>query len=141
MAATQFAVVYGTVSKVIRRFVEPGSENTDDSHIALAQQHLAPGESLMAFNLSDFPTSRTRADVQPQIGAPAHSGRCAVVAAGVATATPVVNVIQADPLIDSVPGHTLVQHDTAGIGWTYLSGVFTAPVVTTVAPTSGSIIP
>jgi hypothetical protein len=141
MAATQFAVVYGTVSKVIRRIVEPDAQNTDDSHVALAQQHLAPGESLMAFNLADFPTSRTRADVQPQIGVPAHSGRCAVVAANVATATPVVNVIQADPLFDAVPGMILVQTDVAGINWTYQSGVFTAPVQVTGVPSSGSVGP
>lgn len=138
MAATQFAVVYGTVSKVIRRIIEPGPENADDSHIALAQANLAPGESLVAFNLSDFPTSRTRADVQSKIGAPAHSGRCAIVAANAVTATPVVNVIQADPLVDVIAGHLIVQTDTAGVGWTYLGGVFTAPVVGTVTPSLGS---
>jgi hypothetical protein len=121
MAATQFAVVYGTASKVIRRIIEPGPENIDDSHIAVAQRNLAPGEALMALSLSDFPTSRRRADLRPHVGPPAHSGRCALIKDGI-----VVNVIHADPEIDAVhvakTGHNLMQHDKAAIGWKHKGG-------------------
>lgn len=131
MPATQFAVVYGTASKIIRRIIEPG-QNPDDSHITLAQANLNASESLVALNLADFPNSRTRADVQSKIGVPTSSGRCAIVpgvSAALAVGQTVSSVIIADPVIDNISGSQLIQTDTASIGWTWNGATFVAPVV------------
>lgn len=46
----------------------------------------------------------------------------------------IVNVILADPAVDTVEGHTLIASDAAAIGGTYLKGVFAAPPAPSAPP-------
>lgn len=119
MAATQFAVVYGAASKVIRRIVHPD----DDNYLAKVQANLASGEAVLVLLAADNPT-KTVAALQSKIGTPTHSGICAKIDGQ----GKVVNLIKADPQVDVVPGFQLVQTDIAQIGWTYSGGIFLAPV-------------
>lgn len=62
--------------------------------------------------------------VQDVSGGTPPSGRCCVVdPSGM-----VVDVIQADPDLDAVAGHTLISSDIANVGWTVISGVLVAPL-------------
>ena len=112
MAATQFAVVYGTASKTVRRMVEG---DTDDSHIAIAQANLRPGESILILNLADFPV-RNIPTMGPalcaQLGAVSvRPIRAAAVLGGI-----VDHCCMADPAIDTATNLTLVESNGASNG-------------------------
>jgi hypothetical protein len=87
------------------------------------------GESILLVEAADIlvdgsPTEELIvAKIAEAIGRQPLSSRCAVVdPQGV-----VVNVISADPVLDVLPGFTLIQHDTAWIGWITVNGVLVDP--------------
>lgn len=43
----------------------------------------------------------------------------------------IVNAIEADPVKDQIPGHTIIQHDYADTGWSYRKGIFSKPTMAT----------
>src|SRR5207244_10255297 len=108
--ATKFGIVYGTATKIIRRFVEP-DDDADLSSIVLK-----PGEALLQLPLADHPII-TVAALQSMIGPPSHSGRCAKIAMDATGGTgTVVEIIRADPTVDPTLGpHRLVQSDLAAV--------------------------
>ena len=124
MASTQALIVYATVSQIVRRVVVPDS----DGEISNPQLFCGPGEGAVVVAqqaLIDGPSVNSVLANALSVSLQAiPTGRCAVVD-GTGT---VAAIIMADPLLDSIPQRTLVATDTAGIGWTYLAGIFTAPV-------------
>lgn len=111
---THFGVVYGTATNVIRRFIEP------DSNEELDRLVLWPGESLKKLPFDDHPVIRV-AFIQEHIGPAAHSGRCARCDAE----GRVVDIVQADPSVDpKLEGLTIIQHDRAKPGDLWSEGQF-----------------
>ena len=103
MASTKFGIVYGNVTNIIRRVIEPD----DDSY--LSSIVLKPGESLLQLDLIDHPV-RTVLSLQASVGPQRQSSRCAKID----NSGNVVDIIQADPTIDPAIGvHTIVQSDLA----------------------------
>lgn len=123
MSATMLGVVIGAVSRQVRRVVIAD----DDSHYGKIV--LLPGETLVHLPLpsvSDLHADALAPVIAAHTGvaAPAtHSTRCAVIDG----AGKVVDVIAADPAIDTMAGRQIVQTDVAGPGWTFIGGVFAAP--------------
>lgn len=120
---SKIGIVISKQSKMLRRLIIPDS-GSDFSH-----HPLAPGEQLL---IADNPGALLTPDVissivQRQTGTVPPSARCAVVVKANAVSGNVVNVIQADPAIDSVPGSTLMLHATAATGWTWSSALGLQP--------------
>lgn len=109
---TLFGFVYARNSRLIRRIIIPD----DDAYLLGVNDRLVSGERLRVLPLSYFPPDRRRVrHLQALIGPAMHSGRCCRVdEAGI-----VVAVVVADPEIDGgmFPGHRLIQHDRASVGW------------------------
>lgn len=112
--ASHVGIVYATRSKILRRVIGFDSPEQAYTH------PLHPGESLIVVDhdyidlvpgahVSDF----ARAQVERATGHAPPSGRCAVVD----SAGRVVDVVQADPDIDSIPGMRLISNDVASPGW------------------------
>jgi hypothetical protein len=120
MAATQIGIVYATGSGILRRLIVP-----DDDAELVDKHPVALGETMLVVSAK---TIKNQADVEAAvalvIGKPVPSARCAVVDA----AGTVVNVIMADPALDSVSGATLVLDQVAVLGWKLVDGALAAPV-------------
>jgi hypothetical protein len=127
MASTHFGVIYATGSAMIRRYVYPTSD------AELTSKLCGTGESIVAVSRGPYPNS---AAWQTAVN------NAVTTAAGMAPGNPaccvvdqtntVVQLIQADASIDSVPNMTLVQaYATIPIGSTYnpATGLFTSPQV------------
>lgn len=109
---TKFAVVYGEQSKIIHRIVELDPPETDQFLYGSVTDGVGPGQAIALLNLADYPILRRVVDVQPAIGVPTCSGRCALVdAAGF-----VVNTIMADPYLYSHPTLRTVWSNMLNIG-------------------------
>lgn len=125
MAATHFGIIYATQSAIIRRYVYP----TNNSELTSAL--CGPGESIVSISNGPFPNSAawlaavTNAVTTAAGKAPGNAACCVV-----DNTNTVVQIIQADANIDSVPNMTLVQaYASIPIGSSYNSGtgLFTAP--------------
>lgn len=109
---SKMGVVYATGSKLIRRVIVPDS----DRDLARSD-FLGAGESILVVPIGNpFDTSGLQKLVLDLHGLDiVPCGRCAVIDGH----GDVVNVIMADPEIDSVAGHRLVTSETADVGWRY----------------------
>lgn len=121
-------IIYGALSGIVRRVVVP-----DPGEVIDIQKHLGVGED---FTFDDLPEGRIGIDVaevmQRTKGITPLSPRCVVVDQN----NDVTRVIAADPLIDTLPGVTLVRHPMADVGWKYRGGVsFDPPVRVSTAST------
>lgn len=124
MPAANFGVVCSTASGIIRRIVYA------DTTIQLSGiANVQSGETLVLVSSGPYPNStawRTAINtaVQTATGKIPGSSRCCVIDGG----GNVVQVISADPALDSMPGMTLVLSDVANIGWTWtVGGGFVSP--------------
>jgi hypothetical protein len=104
-------IVYGEQSGIVRHIIIP------DNDAGLRNVVLQPGEAIVAVDRLKFKkgspdTNDAIAAVEEVRGKPSDDPRCVVVdAKGV-----VVDVLLADPLIDSDPKGSLVRDATAVIG-------------------------
>lgn len=134
MAATNFGVIYAVGSAQIRRYYYPQDDNQ------LATYPLLAGESMVQVARGPYAsTAAWQAAVNTAVtnaaGKPPGDPRCAVVNG----LNVVVNVINADPALDSIAGMTLVScySPLIGIGCIYNPGttLFTIPSYTIPATT------
>jgi hypothetical protein len=108
MALTKVGAFFAAKSLLLLRIYIPDS---DDSEIA--RQHVGAGESVALVPIEVFRAGGPKA-VQDFIGAPAHSGVCAVVHRHTNV---VIDRIIAEPELYSHPqGHLVIQHDGAAHG-------------------------
>lgn len=111
----KIGIVVSTASKIVRRVVVP-----DINQSEITNHPLAAGEQMVVVAA---PASATvdaiNNIVQQQTGIAPPSSRCAVVVKANAVSGNVVNVVYADPAIDTVSGATLMLHPTATTGWTW----------------------
>lgn len=131
----QYGVIYAAGSKMVRRIVVSDDPNYDYSqHVGEGEEHLV-NERLTRDGKEDISVHAARAHVKAKTGIDPPEYVCAVVdGTGL-----VVNMIAADPDIDSIPEHTLVlAYPGVGIGCTYdqASDTFIAPIVEWPAGTS-----
>lgn len=118
MAVTKFGIVYATASAQIRRYIYP---TLSDSEIS--NHPLQPGESLTTCNIGPYASSAawqtaiTNAVTAAAGKAPGDPRCCVIDGSG-----KVVEVIMADPAIDTVSGMTLVNSSVANVGWTWTAG-------------------
>ena len=121
MSKTLAAIIVGKASKIVRRIVIP---TYDDSEITNLPLHPGEQELLVSIASLSNPASIANA-VQAATGVVPPSSRCAVVVSANAITGSVANIIQADPIIDSVPGHILILSPTAAIGdsWSAAGGI------------------
>jgi hypothetical protein len=124
MTVRYFGVVYSATSGQIRRYIYWDDDASGPGNVVLL-----PGEALVEVSRGPYANS---AQWQAAINS------AVTVAAGVAPGNPrcavidssgnVVDMINADPAIDSIPGMTLVLTQTADIGWTWsAAGGFVTP--------------
>ncbi len=124
MAITHFGIVCSTVNAQIRRYVYPDT----DAQMNTAA-NVGVGETLVLCGIGPYPNTAAwfaavNAAVTTALGKAPGNPRCAVID-GTGN---VVDVIMADPTIDSVPGMMLVLDANAGPGWTWtIDGGFVAP--------------
>lgn len=122
MGQTKVGIIYATGSKLHRGVVSPA----DDAELDNPAKWCGPGESLLIVDqteVADKKLSQTNIPsidvvaslLVDKIGTPAHSGRCCVVD----KAGNVVNVIVADPAIDTLKDYTLILDENAGPGWNW----------------------
>jgi hypothetical protein len=115
MPVTQVGAIYSTASKLLQRVYIP---HADDSEIA--QQHVAPGETLLNVPIATYQTGGPSA-VQSAIGTPTFSGLCAVVD----NTNTVISVIIADPALYTDPaGNLVIPSDLARVGDTWTGTQF-----------------
>jgi hypothetical protein len=122
-------IVYSTATGRVRRVVDPQKIVTNVIAF-VAQAGAQAGESTLVYNNTGTGNlSAWQAAVNAKTLKTPTGDRYCIIDAG----NNIVGVCFADPLCgDAVPGCTLVQHDTAGPGWTYSGTTFTPPLVTAV---------
>ena len=114
MAATKIGIIFGTKNKHVRRIIKPD----DDSELLTLL--VGPGESLETVPIDTPLDHQTLSELIGTHPDP-NAARCAVVN----PSGDVVQVLMADPEIDSVDNHaglkshTLVAHPHADVGWVY----------------------
>lgn len=110
--ATLIGIVYSAKGLILRRVIQPDFDSQLDD-----PAWVQPGETMLRIPIADEVLTRGlswEGIVEAKIGQALNSPRCAVVD----PQGTVVNVICADPDLDSVPGHTLVLSLTHSIGET-----------------------
>lgn len=134
---SQVGIIYSTVNKQMRQHIFVDS----DAEWPAIQANLPAGCSIAFVPMADHlaGSDSFHQAVATAIGVPTAAQLftdplCAVID----NTNTVVDLIMADASIDSVPGMTLVNTSTAGIGWAYnpQTQVFTGPAPVTVKPTS-----
>lgn len=109
MASNVKGIIYGTQSKIVRRFVIP--DPGENVNFAL---HVGPGESVLLVPITDDTSlEAANAAVERATGVRPANPRCVIVN----PQGDVLDTIAADPLIDVHPNGQLFQHDRAGPGW------------------------
>lgn len=112
---SRIGIVVSAGSKMIRRIVVP-----DVSDAELGFHPISHGEQMLVINKpSNFDIAAVPAMVEQLTGVTPPSSRCAVVVKANAVSGSVVNIIHADPAVDSVQGCTLMLDPTAEVGWTW----------------------
>ena len=111
-------VVYGTKSGIVRRIICP-----DDDNELSTPGHLGPGESIHQLEGKWDPDEDYTPYIENLLGRIAPSSRCVIINKG----GQVINVLVADPEIDSHPDGEVVQHDTACIGWYQIENGYIVP--------------
>ncbi len=120
------AIVYGEESGIIRRFVHA-------DRIEELSGHYGKGESIIILDANEI-EKKGKPDLYSGIklvaekrGKPAEEARCLVINHD---SGEIETVIQADPILDTLPAKTLYQHADAAPGWKLDDkGEYVAPAV------------
>lgn len=110
MPVTKIGIVYGQVSKAIRKVIIPATDAELDS------MTLAVGEVMLVADKANGTDQATvKNAVQTATGVKPPNGRCAIVDGS----GNVVGIISACPTLDAISGMSLVASDAAMVGWTW----------------------
>lgn len=109
------AVIYGAQSGIIRRFVQTDEPDNLADHVGEGEALLTVDDSVLQIqeNGTAMPSLEVAAQaITAATGIVPELARCLVID----QSGDVVNVIMADPSIDSVEGHTLFQDLSGDVG-------------------------
>jgi hypothetical protein len=111
--------IYATQSLLLQRIYVPTNSDSE-----IAQQYVAPGESIISVPLATFQQGGAAA-IQALIGIPTFSGRCAVVN----SSNVVIDHVIADPALYTDPRGQVIPSDQSMVGDTWNGTVFTRPYI------------
>jgi hypothetical protein len=112
MAVTKIGILYSASQRKRRATLVPD----DDSQLSLMQRR--NGEVYIEQSVEDYRNFGPDHAVTVHAGGPPLSDRCAVVD----SQENVVAVVGADPAIDEISGHTIVQHFDPHVGDRFVNG-------------------
>lgn len=121
MARTKIVIIYGKLSKIMRRVNVPD----DDSQIGPQLAAISPGEASIAVDWTQGTLQEAAALLSKTVGPPVFNDLFAVVdEKGLVT-----SVIHCDPIIDAAPdGHSFIATaDGTGVGDTWDGRQFMKP--------------
>jgi hypothetical protein len=139
--AAIFGVVVSKGSKMIRHIIDLnlGPTQGKDSDLTDGTHRVGPGEEMHIFSVGPNDLATVTALIAQKTGITPANSRCAVVD----STNTVVSCICADAIIDSVAGHTLINHPTVAPGdiWNASTRLFTRPAKTGPAVKGSAITP
>ena len=139
--ATTFGVVVSSGSKMIRHIIDLnlGPSQGKDTDLTDGTHALGPGEEMHIFPVGPNDLITITQLIQQKTGITPANPHCAVVD----NTNTVAYCIAADALVDSIPGHTLINHPTVKEGdtWSPSTKLFTRPSFTGPASKGSAVTP